>query len=831
MRTSHLALHNHPRLGRRRRLARPLQLESLEARQLLAATPLTSLDAPSSGLLGETVAVSVDFSNNSLTDTGYGPYIDLRLPATGSDGAGTEVDDGITFVAATYGGQSLLSTVITFDDLGQASHPLARDASGDPVIVTGTPGDQLVVLVLPFGSYTPGQPSTDVEVQIEISPLADAGTSLAIEARGGFRFGNDPLDNPTTDPSIVETPWNTVSVTPTVYRLTKTYHGSENETATGPNFPRQYTISVDLADGTTVTSLELTDMLPDNLQFVSVDSTLVHGVPTVTDALNTPSTTIPGGNLTRRFDSVTGTGASVDASLTLSFYVPQSDASSTSVIDPSTGDDVVSENNASGTAQWTPTDLRDPAQQVTVAPAGAEHTLNDKSIAIEKSASIVSDVGATGPSPGDTMQYSLAFQLSDYFSFGDLLITDIFSDGQRLDNGFAPTFSVTDRSGTVTGTFTQSGGTPDLTVDLSQIGNDTDPATNGSTRLEFDIAQALLNAGQLDSILQGGRATTPDSVAATGVVTFRTTIQELFSDSYAPNTPNVSEGDTLSNSVTIGGSIRDNTDIATILGTEADTSSSTVTVVTGALSKQVYAVNGNTALPSPIRVAPGDEVTYRLTYQLPLTDFDGLSLIDYLPLPIFDASSLSTFDPTASSVPPLSGTLKPGPSDTFHARTGLTPTVTNSATSNSFTVDYPAYDDPASLPSTLDLLVTFTVSSDPFADELLLTNQVRMQQLTTNAPNLVIDNSVQIVLTEPVLAISKGVVATDNAAGAYTPVTIGPTTFFCARQPLSTFQRHNQFHQPGLVAHRQRFDRHRCRRPGHLCHHARKLRHRNQRRF
>ena len=293
----------------------------------------------------------------------------------------------------------------------------------------------------------------------------------------------------------------------------------------------------------------------------------------------------------------------------------------------------------------------------------------------------------------------------------------------------------------------------------------------------FDISQALLNAGEADAVLQGGRSTTPDASAATGTITFRTTIQEHFSDSYLPKTPNVSEGDTLSNSVTISGSIRDNANLLTTLGWEADTSSRTVTVITGTLSKQVYAVNGSTSLSSPIRVAPGDEVTYRLTYQLPMTDFDGLSLIDYLPLPIFDATTLTTFDSTVSASSPPQGTLKPGPNDTFHARTFLSPSITTSATSNSFTITYASFDDPASLPSTLDLLVTFVVSSDPFADELLLTNQVRAHQLTTNAPDLVIDNLVQVVLTEPILGITKGVVATDNSAATFTPATVGPVGF------------------------------------------------------
>src|SRR4051812_49867436 len=99
--------------------------------------------------------------------------------------------------------------------------------------------------------------------------LADLGTPLTIRTRGGFQFGNDALDNPCCDPSIVNPPstnsatWPHSDVTPTLLTLTKTYLGPEDETASGPNFPRQYTVSVDIAAGQTIANLDLTDLLPN----------------------------------------------------------------------------------------------------------------------------------------------------------------------------------------------------------------------------------------------------------------------------------------------------------------------------------------------------------------------------------------------------------------------------------------------------------------------------------------------------------------------------------------------------------------------------------------
>ncbi len=763
--------------ARRARRHRTLHVESLESRHLLAAVPWTTLQVPSEGLLGESVTVRVSFSNNSPADTGYGPFVDLILPATGVDGAGAELDDGITFSSARCAGQSIAATATTFDEAGNASHPLARDSSGHPVIVTGTPGDQLVVLPLPFGSYAPGQLAAELEATVLISPLADANVPLAIQARGGFRDGNDMLDNPATDPSILESPLHSGSVTPVVYRVTKTYSGPEDETATGPNYPRQYTVTAHVADGVTLDLLALTDVLPDNLQFVSVDATLVHGVPTAADAIATPSTSEPGGTLTRRFATVTGTSDPADASMTFTFYVPRTGASGPDILDPATGHAVDSSNQARSTAHWNPVDPRDPATPVSVEGDDPGHTLHNRSLAVQGSWTLVTDVGAVGLSPGDTVEYQLTFQISDYFSFGDLVVTDVLSDGQRLDAGFAPTFAITDREGTWTGSFTESGGSPDLVVDLSQIGDDLDPATDGSTRLVFNVSQALVNAGAPDGILQGGCSVAPDSVPATGTLVFRATIQERFSDTYAPRTPNISEGDQVFNHATIAGSVRDNSDLAITLGAQQDTSANTLTMVIGTLAKTVYAVNGSTALTLPVRVAPGDAVTYRFTYALPMTDVNSLSLVDYLPMPIFDATSLTTFDPTVNADVPAPGTLKHGPADTFRARTGLSPSLSTSATSNSFTIAYADFDDPASQPSTLDLLATFVVSATPQADQSLWTNQIRASQQSTNASDVVMDGFVQVMVTRPVLSVTKGVVATDSAQGMFLPGTAGPVTF------------------------------------------------------
>ena len=237
------------------------------------------------------------------------------------------------------------------------------------MVVTGAVGDQLVVLRLPFGSYVPSQPAVPIVVTAATSSLADAGAPLTIRTNGGFMFGADAIDNPTTDPSLIGST-ATTNVTPTLLRLTTTYLGPESETTTGPNWPRQYTLAADVATGQTVTNLELTDELPGNAQFVSVDAT-----SGATTSPSTPSTSTPGGTLTRRFASITGTSSTADASITFSISIPRLDAGAGAVLNASTGAaaSVVEDTRASGT--WTPTDVRDTPGAVSSNATAADHTL------------------------------------------------------------------------------------------------------------------------------------------------------------------------------------------------------------------------------------------------------------------------------------------------------------------------------------------------------------------------------------------------------------------------------------------------------------------------
>ena len=732
-------------------------------------------------LIGAPLTFSVTFDNASAVQTGYGPFIDLILPVTGADGAGAAVDDGLSFVSATYLGQPVTATTITFDASGHATHPYAVDTSGALLIVTGTPGDQLVVLRLPFGSFTSGQPAAAVVVTANLSNQADAGFALPIRVRGGFQYGNDALANPPIDPSIVGAfPAVGVApaVTPTILRLTKTYVGPEDETATGPNFPRQYRITVDVATGQTVTDLDLTDALPGNLQFIAVTNASAVGSPTVTPVA-TPATTTPGGTLTRRFSSVPGTSGTADATLEFSFHVPLRDASSAEVNPPASGDDATSPNQAAALGSWDPIDGRDAVAPVSAAgTAGApEHTLTPKSLAIQKGVTIAVDTGAAGPSPGDTLEYTLDLQVSDFFALQNLVITDVISDGQR-HAGAAPQLSMVEHSGGNSAIAPVNGANYGFAVS----------GTTGETTATFQISQELLTRG-LDPRLVGGcvpqvgtGGPVPDCAlfnggATTVRLTYRTLVQDTF-DFPSPGDPSVDHGDVLGNAVTADADVLSVADAATPTGfDEQDTSGAGVTILVGTLTKSIYAINGITSFGAP-RLGPGDTVTYRLRYTLPSSDMEPLTITDYLPLPVLVATEVTgPVQGVVSATVPAAGQAKFGPADTFFAFSGAVPAIATDAAANSVRFSYPAFDDPANQPRAIDLLFTVTASNQPFADGLFLTNQARSLEGSTNASDAIVDAIVQIQLNEPSLRVRKGAVTSSNAADVYSPTIVGPVAF------------------------------------------------------
>ena len=781
----------------------------------LLPTATVTIGGGGAVFLGENFSLTLTFDNQSATptDVGYGPFIDLYFPATGADGA-----DGVNYTGAQYNGTPVNDFVQVFPDdgggTGTLNHPVARDVGGQPIQITGTAGDEFITLELPFGSITTDFPPLTIDVTGTLSQDADVGTPLLISARGGYRFGGDPLDNPCCDPVIImgaidpPTGWANTNVIPTVLYLSKSYQGPEGETATGPNFPRTFTISVDIATGQTITGLVIHDDLPNNIEYLGINSTSPAGCSATTVPL-TPGAQNPPNNVLEVTcaGAVTGGGGSNDVVIVYDFFVPELDANISPVLDPITGDDVNSTNGADiigGT--WTPTDPLDAPVDLATTPGicpgcPGSATVEDKSIAIQKSVLVV---GGGPLVPGAQLQYTLNFQISDYFTFDEVRIADTFSDGQRFDTTGVltplPTLTLNDRQTSLAGiNFTYANNIynfgaalpalpvagDDMIVDQTAIEN-TGPgpdATDGSTTLQFFVDLAMLNAGEANAVLQGGEVGTIGNTPATGTITYYTIVQQDFSDNYPSGDSSVDQGDTLSNDVTVVGRILDNTTQLPTGDIEPDTSSASVDLARGVLRKTIYAINGLAPGLPPFNITPGDEVTFRMEYDLPTTDFENLILSDFLPKPIFDAGdpdddgvlgpAFTVFNTTLSTgvgdVPP-SGESQFGPSAAgFFATTTITPSATPDGTANSVAYSIGTFDDPTDTSTTVDILFTVTVTDLPFADQLQLTNLAQVDEGSTNGGTATAQTILQFVLQEPLLIIKKGVTDTNSQWEAFSP--------------------------------------------------------------
>lgn len=718
-----------------------------------------------------------------------------------------------------------------------AGHPLA--ASGI-LPLTVPPGAQLVTFELPFGSFAM-QPEVVVEVTAQVSPLADFNFPLKISARGGFHYGSDPSNNPTPDPPLLsdENPPGTqvthsaqwaaqAQTTPTVLLLEKDYLGPEDETATGPNFPHPYKIKVDLANGQSIANLKVQDFLPNNVQYQGLVSVMigpnaavqgtactagVDFVPT-SQPPTTAASNPPNNELEVSFcHPVTGTPAADDVTVTFAFFIPGLDANGSQVLGPNCKS-VPSPDDIKAECDWTPQDPCDTSPvHVTSDVLPVDHTLADKCIAIQKQVAWV-PAGHPGPIPGDTLKYELDFQISDYKTLGNLQITDYLTDGQQLVNSPAPPMLTT-----IGDRFPNSPYT-NIVFNSSTLSATPDPAflspcppppllgINSGTRLVFDVSGALIAAATPNGhvrhqagILTGGFASTPSSnVPAKGKIVFYAKIQDQFAFPHPPGDPFVDKDDPLANCVTVSGRVFANAKPAVVpppTGVIAhDTSNAVTAIVTDTIKKSLYAVkSGSTFVcgPSgpacssnpPQEVHPGDQVTFQIVKRIPSGDAEQMAVQDWLPLPVFDvkdpdangtAGPSWSFSNSPCGIPaPGVACLGTNPPNTLSA----SPTLMPDPATNSIKLDYGNFNDPANQLHTVDLLFTSTVTPQPFANGLFLTNEAQECENNTFGVRFCQPALAQVNVREPKLQIRKGVIATDDLNGLFSqpasPQTSPPT--------------------------------------------------------
>jgi len=703
--------------------------------------PALTLSSPAAVFLNEGFSLGLSFSNSGDA-TGFGPIVELIMPPQAN------------FNGATYLGLAVNSiNVGIFPAGGILLNPLTSE------IVSGAAGSRLFILEYPLGSFTQDQPAAAVVASCKLTDNATLGLPFTIQANPIFRFGKDAVDNPVTDPPIHGDPATTV-VTPTVIRLTKSTPIHEIEVSTGPNFPVTYTLTLDIADNCTLTNITVSDIIPGNLQFLNVVDAAGGSVTSA------PSTITPGGTLSVLFSSVTGV-VGADRVIQYRVYAPEKNDLGGDVLDPESGASTTAKDLANASGTYT---------GLTVG-SSDNHTLNLRSLAIQKSVELWIDPQGNGISPADTLRYTVNFQVSDYFSMDNMTVTDNVTDGQALDISFIPTLSVTRGGVTVADNFTTAN-YPWVAFD-----NTTGPLA-GITTIDFRVSQQLIDMGS-SGILKGGLSDnrTVNVGATTGSIVFQTVIDDAYEnpDNFPSGDPAIVAGDSTGNNVVTAAKLTGKPAIV------AESSVASVEVVRPSLSKALYAINGDTnyATTNPLRlVGPGQTVTYSIRVTVPTADTENLTLTDYLPIPFLSSTELTFPDPQGDEPPPA-GHWRVASDDTmtsFLAGRGyVAPVISTDGTENTIKFEYGTFDEPPPPPpghwqKVIHILFTVTAQSNPMADALFLANLVNMTYHNSMLDSAAQASLTHIVTQEPRLVISKGVFSTDgggtiNPSPAIQPVT------------------------------------------------------------
>jgi|GEM_PF-447852 len=668
----------------------------------LGPEPTLSIDAPGEQFLNESFNFTLTFNNNG-NETGFGPIVQLILPPE------------IEFKSANFLGAPVsVTSVGTFPLSGTLIDPLSG------LIVTGTPGYSLYIIEYPLGSFTTGQPSAVLQINALLNGNSTLGLPLNITAYPVFRFGANETGTTPIRGNETITP-----VIPTVIKIIKNIVAPhEDETATGSNYPWDYTLTVDVANGQTVTDINVKDLLPGNLQFVQIVDADGGSI------VQQPSTSTPGGLLWIHFSNITGVLGS-DKTIIYRVYAPKFDNNSQYVLDPNTGTWVNATNTASVTGNYT---------NINVSSAD-NYTLILKPLAIQKGVNDES-TDPIQPRPTDILRYTLNFQVSDYFSINNLVLYDVLGDGQSFLNSL--TYN------------------PRLNLHLPGIYisnlfvNLTNPnqfyyyhnSTTGITYLVFNVTRILIDNGY-SGIVEGGNYTGTNYGATTGNLTFWARINEYY-EGVTPPTPHpIVSNDLINNVVVADAALTQN-------GSQIeDSSGSQVVIVAPTPSKDIIKINGNDPV-APYLVKPGDTVTFSLLIDVPTSNLHDFNLIDYLPIPLLRASQFTTGQAqNTSQVIPAAGQWRLGEDDTLSSLTGVIPTLIVDVTQNTITFQYGNVYNATQPNSTVHILFTLTATGDPMADGLWLTNLLNINYENSPGETFCDNRIVSLKTGEPELSINK----------------------------------------------------------------------------
>ena len=302
--------------------------------------------------------------------------------------------------------------------------------------------------------------------------------------------------------------------------------------------------------------------------------------------------------------------------------------------------------------------------------------------------------------------------------------------------------------------------------------------TTGTTTINFNVSAELAARGYTNGQLLGGSipgggtggpipSANPADGGTTGTIVYQTVVLQQFNYNYPSGEKWIDQGDVLTNSVSMTGDVLSYTNLSGTEQTQTDGSGTSVSIPRGNLSESIYAINGNTDYGAA-KVAAGDTVTYELEYTLPTSNIEDLDISSYLPLPIFNATTVTSFDPVVSATAPASGNTSSARTTRITASPGSCrrsprtppPTVSISITAPiMIPLRTPHGRHPLHRHREQSAVRRRSVSDQPAHES----------EGSTNNGGATANAIVQLEVTEPVLSVTKGIVAVNDPGATVTP--------------------------------------------------------------
>lgn len=523
--------------------------------------PIGGINAPDSQMIDEDPTFELCFDSPAGSDPGFGPFGDFVISNEVDVDSMTYLGAPVTFTqVGTWDGAQWLDS----SSMPIATHPFDATAASPLGIPTGNAvNDVWYAIELPFGSYTEAQPKATIEVEASFNSNAQVGNPVDMSWTPGYLLGstadgsaNDAIQGTTT----------TDSTTPEVIQISKSSDLTENETPSGPNYPVRYTITVNVAEGETVSDVVVTDYLPANSVFLgsaaTLDQTSVDVNPINGGSSSTADVTYNAGANTIEIDLGSMTGSAVDAGeIEIEYYVYFQDVVTSGGI-PNTNA-VNSLNESTVTGMHNGVAVTDSGDNDSVAPDGAvddgDAQVQVQNLTTQKTPQLVTGFNPDGSpilaefndsavNPGALIYWTVDVQVSDYHAFDNVVFTDQLSDGQEFLDG-SSSFTLQDSSVVAAANLI-----PTLRVlNDSDFGGNTDDTTVGS--INFDAAH-VYTAGETPPATMNvadGSLTNAPGIAATGEVT---TIFDISGQLRANGTDGVLVGD-LNNTNDLDGDTND----------------------------------------------------------------------------------------------------------------------------------------------------------------------------------------------------------------------------------------------------------------------------------